>query len=164
MSDRHPHLHRPGDEPTLLEPEPAASTQGLDDALAAEITDRNELGVRLRRLVTAQPTFLDGWAHLAVWALDAGDAVVGYAFARTGYHRGLDRIRAAGWRGRGPVPWSHEPNRGFLRSLHALMRAADQIGEATEAQRCRDFLLQLDPEDNLGVHDLSFGVLPQVDR
>jgi hypothetical protein len=38
------------------------------------------------------------------------------------------------------VPWEHEPNRGFLRALHALGVAADRIGEDDEAQRCRTFL------------------------
>ena len=69
-----------------------------------------------------------------------GDAVTGYAYARTGYHRGLDQLRRAGWRGTGPIPWEHEPNRGFLRSLHALARAAGAIGEQDEARRCEQFL------------------------
>ena len=64
----------------------------------------------------------------------------------SGYHRGLDALRAAGWRGSGYVRWRHESNRGFLRSLHALEQAADAIGEVDEAQRCALFLRQLDPE------------------
>jgi hypothetical protein len=132
-----------GVQATLLEPEPEAATTALREAAGDP--------ERLRAVVAAYPAFLDGWAHLADAALRAGDPVAGYAFARTGYHRGLDRIRRAGWRGQGPVPWSHEPNRGFLRSLHALMRAADAIGEDDEARRCREFLLQLDPNDGLGV-------------
>ena len=52
-----------------------------------------------------------------------------YAYARVGYHRGLDLLRRNGWKGHGPVPWEHEPNRGFLRCLHALARAAAAIGE-----------------------------------
>jgi hypothetical protein len=63
-----------------------------------------------------------------------------YAFARTGYHRGLDQLRRSGWRGTGPIPWEHEPNRGFLRSLHALGEAAAALGEDDEAARCRAFL------------------------
>jgi hypothetical protein len=38
------------------------------------------------------------------------------------------------------VPWEHEPNRGFLRCLNALARAATQIGEDDEATRCTLFL------------------------
>jgi uncharacterized protein DUF3151 len=63
-----------------------------------------------------------------------------YAFARTGYHRGLDQLRRAGWKGYGPIPWEHEPNQGFLRSLAALANAATAIGEEDEAQRCQVFL------------------------
>jgi hypothetical protein len=140
---------------TLLDAEPDASTEALNDALAAHDEGPRHLGRRLRAIVTRQPTFLEGWAHLAVWAIEEGDAVAAYAFARTGYHRGLDRIRAAGWRGQGPVPWRHQPNRGFLRSVHALMRAAALIGEMEEAERCRTFLLELDPADDLGVASLS---------
>ena len=44
------------------------------------------------------------------------------------------------------MPWSHEPNRGFLRALHALAQAAATIGEDDEAQRCADFLRDSDPE------------------
>lgn len=68
-----------------------------------------------------------------------------YAYARTGYHRGLDSLRRNGWKGHGPVPWSHEPNRGFLRCLHALSLAAAAIGEADEAARCAQFLRDSDP-------------------
>src|SRR5262249_12556110 len=84
-------------------------------------------------------------ASSARWARPAGRGpadhsfVGAYAFARTGYHRGLDQLRRSGWKGHGPIPWSHEPNRGFLRCLHALARAADAIGEAEEAARCAQF-------------------------
>ena len=144
---------------TLLEPEPAESTEGLREALTAADEGPLELGRRLRRLVTQQPTFLDGWAHLSLWAIEEGDPVAAYAFARTGYHRGLDRIRGAGWRGSGPVPWRHGPNQGFLRSVFALMRSAALIGEMTEAERCRAFLLELDPADEQGVRDLDVEAL-----
>ncbi len=136
---------------TLLDPEPQTSVDALDEALNAHDEGPRHLGRRLREIVTRQPTFLDGWAHLAIWAMEEGDDVAAYAFARTGYHRGLDRVRRAGWKGSGPVPWRHEPNRGFLRSVQALMRAAALIGEMDEAERCRRFLLELDPADELHV-------------
>ncbi|WP_165399692.1 DUF3151 domain-containing protein [Janibacter limosus] len=80
------------------------------------------------------------WAVLAEAALDGGRSIEAYAYARTGYHRGLDALRRSGWKGQGPVPWSHLPNRGFLRSLAALSQAAGEIGEADEELRCRTFL------------------------
>ena len=85
------------------------------------------------------------WALLAERALAAGEVMTAYAFARTGYHRGLDALRRAGWRGHGPVPWSHEPNRGFLRALAVLQQAAAAIEETAEAQRCTDLLNDCDP-------------------
>lgn len=93
----------------------------------------------------AHPEFSAAWAALAERALDEGDAVAAYAFARTGYHRGLDQLRRAGWGGHGPVPWSHQPNQGFLRALAGLARAATEIGEDSEAVRCREFLDECDP-------------------
>ena len=83
------------------------------------------------------------WADLAERALAEGTPdgdVAAYAYARTGYHRGLDALRRSGWRGQGPVPWSHEPNQGFLRALYALAVAADRIGDSDEAARCIQFL------------------------
>ena len=88
----------------------------------------------------AHPAYPGAWAALAERALDRGDPVAAYAYARTGYHRGLDALRRRGWKGHGPVPWSHEPNRGWLRSVHALGRAAAAIGESDEAERCAAFV------------------------
>jgi hypothetical protein len=92
------------------------------------------------------PESLTAWAELGERALAAGSIVEAYAYFRVGYHRGLDRIRRAGWRGSGRVPWRHEPNRGFLRSLRGLGEAAARIGEAPEAERCRAFLAELAPD------------------
>ncbi|WP_407560122.1 DUF3151 domain-containing protein [Streptomyces sp. 184] len=85
------------------------------------------------------------WAQLADEAFEAGRAVESYAYARTGYHRGLDSLRRNGWKGQGPVPWEHEPNRGFLRALAALARAAKAIGETEEYERCSTFLRDSSP-------------------
>jgi len=116
---------------TELPPDPGA------DALASG-ADAAEVAARV-------PTSSAAWAALADRAFAAGNVVESYAYARVGYHRGLDALRRAGWRGSGPVPWAHEPNRGFLRSLHALGRAAGAIGEDDEARRCADFLRDSDP-------------------
>ncbi|MFJ5519123.1 DUF3151 domain-containing protein [Streptomyces griseoluteus] len=91
-------------------------------------------------VVAKYPTFSLAWASLADEAFQAGRVVESYAYARTGYHRGLDALRRAGWKGHGPIPWSHRPNRGFLRCLAALARAADAIDEKEEADRCWQFL------------------------
>jgi hypothetical protein len=91
------------------------------------------------------PTSSLAWAELADRAYAGGEVVASYAYARTGYHRGLDALRRNGWKGHGPVPWEHEPNRGFLRALHALWRAADHIGETEEADRCGTFLRDSSP-------------------
>jgi hypothetical protein len=91
-------------------------------------------------VTAAHPTSSWAWAALADAAFERGAVIESYAYARTGYHRGLDALRRGGWKGHGPVPWEHEPNRGFLRCLHALGRAAAAIGEQDEAERCATFL------------------------
>lgn len=113
--------------PTLLPESPEPESLVAAGASAADIAAR-------------YPAFLLAWAMLAESALEADSFVEAYAYARTGYHRGLDALRRNGWKGHGPIPWSHEPNRGFLRSLAALARAADAIGEQDEADRCWTFL------------------------
>ena len=98
---------------------------------------------------TSRPQFPSSsaaWATLAEAALADGRAVEAYAYARTGYHRGLDALRRAGWKGQGQVPWSHAPNRGVLRAIHALARAAEAIGETAERERCDQLLADSDPE------------------
>jgi hypothetical protein len=97
------------------------------------------------QVAASHPTSSLAWAVLAEQSLDAGQPVMAYAYARTGYHRGLDALRRNGWKGHGPVPWEHEPNRGFLRALAALGAAAEVIGESDEAQRCRTFLQDSSP-------------------
>ena len=113
-----------------------------EDPAAAEL----DSGADPVAVAAAHPACLAAWAALADAAMARSEPVMSYAFARTGYHRGLDQLRRAGWRGNGPVPWEHEPNRGFLRSLHALGRAAAALGEQDEAGRCRAFLADCSPQ------------------
>jgi hypothetical protein len=111
---------------------------GSLDALAA--------GTDPAEVASQWPLCLAAWASLGDRSMSAGENVTAYAFYRVGYHRGLDRIRQSGWRGKGRVPWAHEPNRGFLRSLQGLGAAAAAIGETDEAERCTEFLQQLAPD------------------
>src|SRR5690242_6259897 len=96
-------------------------------------------------VAAAHPASSAAWAALAEAALNGQRPVEAYAYARTGYHRGLDALRRAGWKGQGPIPWEHPPNRGFLRALHALAGAAAAIGEQDEAARCTQLLNDSDP-------------------
>lgn len=113
-----------------------------DDALR-ELIEAGEDAARVREVVARHPRFLAGWATLGDLA---GSDVEAYAYYRVGYHRGLDALRAAGWRGSGYVRWRHESNRGFLRALEGLRAKAEAIGEQDEAQRCALFLVQLEPD------------------
>ena len=119
---------------TVLPAPPEEWTEALADAFAMSGAERE---TAVEAVVRAYPRFLEAWASLAELA---EDEVESYAYARVGYHRGLDTLRAAGWRGSGYVRWRHETNRGFLRSVEALRRAAEAIGEIDEAQRCALFL------------------------
>lgn len=100
---------------------------------------------KIADVVTAHPTSPLAWAELADATHASGRILESYAYARVGYHRGLDSLRKAGWRGHGPIPWSHEPNRGVLRALFALRRAAAEIGESDEVERLTTFLNDADP-------------------
>ncbi len=128
-----------GVPPTHLPEDPAAA--------------RLEQDVAPEQVAAAYPTSSLAWATLAEDALADGRTVEGYAYARTGYHRALDSLRKNGWRGQGPVPWEHEPNRGFLRALAALSKAAGEIGETDEEQRCAQFLRDSSPT---GARELGF--------
>lgn len=121
-----------GGPPATLLPEDAAFA-----AIAA--------GAAADSVVRQHPTSSLAWAVLSDQAWADGGVVESYAFARVGYHRGLDALRRNGWKGHGPVPWSHVPNQGFLRCLRALGRAAAAIGEADEVDRIAVFIDDCDP-------------------
>ncbi|KAA0114365.1 DUF3151 domain-containing protein [Mycolicibacterium sp. P9-22] len=104
-----------------------------------------EAGENAAIVAAAHPSASVAWATLAEQALAEDQPVAAYAYARTGYHRGLDQLRRNGWKGFGPVPYAHEPNRGFLRCVAALARAAQEIGETPEYARCLDLLDDCDP-------------------
>jgi Protein of unknown function (DUF3151) len=124
---------------TVLPPEPPDVRRRLAEALALPSAERR---AGVAALVADHPRSLMGWAELGDLARDRIEA---YACYRVGYHRGLDTLRANGWRGSGYVRWDHEGNRGFLRALAGLGRTAAEIGEHDEAGRCNEFLHQLDP-------------------
>ncbi|SDQ13511.1 DUF3151 domain-containing protein [Leucobacter chromiiresistens] len=124
----------------LLEPEPTLLPE--DTAVSQALASSRDL----ESVVREHPESPLVWALLADAADAEGGEIEAYAFARVGYHRGLDALRKAGWRGAGPVPWSHEPNRGVLRALFALRRAAARIGETNEVDRLTEFLDGADPQ------------------
>ncbi|WP_420110794.1 DUF3151 domain-containing protein [Pseudactinotalea sp.] len=126
----------------LLGPEPTLLPDDHPDVAAR---DALEGGATLREVAARFPAASYAWGRLALESLEGEDPVAAYAFARTGYHRGLDALRKAGWRGAGPVPATHVPNQGFLISLLALAAAAEAIGETEEAVRCRTFAHDCDP-------------------
>jgi hypothetical protein len=124
---------------TVLDVEPADARAALDAAMQEPAEQRR---AAVAAVVARWPRFLDAWARLGQLGRDDVEA---YACFRVGYHRGLDRLRQSGWRGSGYVRWEHESNRGFLRALDGLRRAAGAIGEVDEERRCAEFLHQLDP-------------------
>jgi len=135
MSEPRPlNLSGAGPPETVLDPEPPDARAALSSALG----DRDAVAA----VVARWPRYLDAWARLGQLARDDVEA---YAAFRAGYHRGLDRLRASGWRGPGYVRWAHEENRGFLRAPEGLRSKAAAIGERDEEERCAHFLRQLEP-------------------
>jgi hypothetical protein len=140
MTDERPIAMSSGLPSTVLPPPDPAAATALADALALDGEDRR---AALASVAARWPRFLDAWAALG----DVGrDDVERYAYYRVGYHRGLDALRANGWRGSGYVRWSAPTNHGFLRSLAGLGAMAEAIGESDEAERIGLFLAQLDPD------------------
>ena len=139
MSDQQPMEMSSGLPSTVLPDADPDARAALAEALAVDEAERRDA---IAGVVARWPRLLDGWAALG----DAGrDDVERYAAYRVGYHRGLDALRANGWRGSGYVRWSEPSNQGFLRSVAGLGAMAASIGEHDEAERCAQFLVQLDP-------------------
>ena len=130
-------------------------TEALDRAVTS--------GEDLATVAAAHPSSSLVWALLADAANIGGNHVESYAYARVGYHRGLDALRKAGWRGQGPIPWAHEPNRGVLRSLYALRRAASAIGESEEVERLSRFLEDSDPTAASAIEQASLQAAPPTE-
>ena len=132
-------MHPSGPPRTVLPAEADAVNDALRHALAAALDDRRGL---VAGVVVANPRSLNAWAALGSLGRDE---IERYAAFRVGYHRGLDALRANGWRGSGYVRWADETNRGFLRCLRGLQQMAAAIDERDEAERIAVFMQQLDP-------------------
>ncbi|MBW3657486.1 MAG: DUF3151 domain-containing protein [Actinobacteria bacterium] len=130
------------DRKDVVLPEPPAELRSQLDAATAR-SDEDEQRRAVGELVASAPTFLEGWAELARLGREP---IERYAYARVGYHRGLDALRRNGWGGTGLVRWEHPTNRGFLRCVAELHRAAAEIGEQEEVDRLAGFLVELDPD------------------
>ena len=128
-----PHVDLMPQPPETFLPEDPADAELSAGAAPAEV-------------VRAHPASPAAWAAMAALAREQGaDDVTVYAYSRVGYHRSLDMLRRNGWGGHGPVPWGHEPNRGFLRALALLALSARAIGETEEWERCSAFLRDSSP-------------------
>ena len=140
----HSHQNLLGEPPATLLPANEEADRELADGIPAA-DEALAAGTDPAVGAAANPTSRAAWAALAEGALGAGRTIEAYAYARTGYHRGLDALRRNGWKGFGPVPWSHQPNRGFLRCVTVLAAAAGRIGEVDEQERCTQLLRDCDP-------------------
>ena len=109
----------------------------------------------IEAVVVKHPRSSLAWVALADAADREGERLPAYAYARVAYHRGLDALRKAGWRGQGPIPWSHEPNRGVLRAFFSLRRSAAEIGETDEVERLDALLRDADPEAEAAISALG---------
>jgi hypothetical protein len=124
--------------PSTVLPEPDAAFRHA----LAQAQQAADPRAAVAEVVAAHPRAMEGWAVLGSLGRDT---IERYASYRVGYHRGLDALRANGWRGSGYVRWAAPGNQGFLRCLLGLAVMADTIGETDEAARCQQFLMQLDP-------------------
>ncbi|HTN99371.1 MAG TPA: DUF3151 domain-containing protein [Microthrixaceae bacterium] len=139
MSDSMVDFSPTGPRETVLPDLPEPFTAMLGSALSKPEDKRREA---VSAVAGAFPKISEGWGQLGRLARDPVEA---YAYFRIGYHRGLDALRGAGWKGSGPVRWEHESNRGFLRCLDGLRQMSAALGESDETLRCEEFLNQCDP-------------------
>ena len=154
---------QPTDKPTEQPKEQLRHNRDLFGAEQPEVRLPEELATSItaddavQSLVAANLKDSGAWAALATRLLEADQPVEAYACARTGYHRGLDALRANGWRGTGPVPWDHTPNQGVLRAIGALVVTAHALQEEDEFIRCLNLLHDCDPSatDALGLGHLA---------
>lgn len=135
MADAH------GGRTDVVLPEPPAeASERLRSALRVE----GEAGRRAVAEVAADfPAHHEAWARLA---RRARDPVERYAYARVGYHRGLDAMRQNGWGGTGLLRWEHPTNRGVLRCFAELRDVSEALGHDDEVERLDEFLHELDPD------------------
>ena len=95
MATEHSVQFTSGSPETVLEPLSPDLADALAGALALPVAERR---AAVSSVAARDPRCLQAWATLA----ELADAPIDrYAFARVGYHRGLDALRAAGWRDRG---------------------------------------------------------------
>ena len=140
MTDSRPVSLTPTGPPQTVLPEESPELRHQLEQARALGPDEQRAAVA--SVVAAHPRSSAAWAALG----DLGrDDVEAYAAYRVGYHRGLDELRANGWRGSGYVRWEAESNRGFLRAMRGLGQMAAKIGEDAEAERIHVFILQLEP-------------------
>jgi hypothetical protein len=139
MSDHNVRMMSAGPPETVLPEPPASFVASLGAIGSLPVAERRRA---LLDLVARHPALPHAWAALGAASADGAEAYMAY---RVGYHRGLDLLRANGWRGSGFVRHHHASNRGFLDCLSGLARQAAIIGEEAEAVRCTQFLAQLDP-------------------
>ena len=139
MSDQPISMSRSGPPENVLPQIDVAIVHALRQALASPVDSRR---AAVGAVAAKYPTCLQAWAALGRASAPGIDAYMAF---RVGYHRGLDQLRANGWRGSGFVRWQHESNHGFLECLEGLAVNAGIIGEEAEAVRCQQFLVQCDP-------------------
>lgn len=140
MSEQPIQMVSQGPPRTVLPAEPAPIRDAVQRVREAAVGEQRALAASI---VAQNPRSLIAWCALGDVATDT---VERYAAYRVGYHRGLDALRANGWRGSGFVRWADESNRGLLGCMRGLGAMAAAIGEDDEAERLALFVAQLDPQ------------------
>ena len=112
-----------------------------EDPAAAELA----AGADPAAVAAAHPASLAAWAALAERALDRGEWVTAYAYARTGYHRGLDQLRRLGLDGSRPDPLGARAEPGLPALAARAGPGRGAIGEQDEERRCQEFLHDSSP-------------------
>jgi hypothetical protein len=127
--------------------------------LESNLRDNNIDEISKSTIVNPRELFC--WASLAIVEIKTTqlkspqDLITAYSIARIGYHRGLDTLRANGWRGSGYVKSNIAGNRGFLTCLFLLSYLAGKINENDEEARCSEFLSMVDPTTKIEIENID---------
>lgn len=126
----------------------------LDAAL--DMRERGEMGDKayvsaLERLISADPEFIDGHAHLAYARIGQGKPKKALDASLAGLAR-ANRLIPEGFAGR--IEWGHLANRPFLRAMHGAVLAHLRLRRHKDAAALIERMLACNPNDNQGVRYL----------
>lgn len=112
---------------------------------------QNSYVAKLKELLTAEPDFIDGYAHLGYALLDQEKFKPALQASQRGMQIGESAI-PAGFDGL--IEWGYLENRPFLRAVHGVVLSHLRLGQRLKALPLMEQMLSWNPDDNQGIRYL----------